>query len=142
MKRSVVILMLVLCLSGCASVKEFFFGQPTWKEVETPDGEIIRVDKEQTAQKTAKIKVALTVDKRQAIDTARAYAARQGFDQEFDLERPSKVRRYLTADTTPEWRWEVYFDSKDESFWKMWGRSPMMILVNGSTGEAISWGRR
>lgn len=82
------------------------------------------------------------VTKRDAVAAAKAFAAQEGLGEEFRIESPSKVAKYLTMGKNKHWVWRVYFAHDSQRMIKFYKRSPIMIEINAVTGEVENWGRR
>lgn len=84
----------------------------------------------------------IEVNKRHAIELAKEFAAAQGFSDEFNVKKPSKVDRQLAIAKPPYWVWQVFFAAKNVSALKFYKKTYLLIEVNAADGEIGEWGRR
>lgn len=85
---------------------------------------------------------AAKISKKEAIDTAKEFAAKEGLGDEFRIDSPAKVGRYLTLGQDSHWVWRVYFAHNSQRMVKFYKKSPVMVQINALTGEVENWGRR
>lgn len=86
--------------------------------------------------------LAIEVNKRKAVELAKEFAAGQGFSDEFNVKKPSKVTRQLAIAKPPYWVWQVFFPAKNESTLKFYKKTFLLIEVNSTDGSIGEWGRR
>ena len=84
----------------------------------------------------------IDIKKRQAIELAKEFAVAQGFSDEFNLKKASKIERQRAIAKPPYWVWQVFFAAKNESALKFYKKTYLLVEVNAADGKIGEWGRR
>ena len=82
------------------------------------------------------------INSKVAVRLAQEFAAKENFNDEFILAKPSKVKRQMTLGQNPHWIWQVYFFSQKHSKLKFYKNTFLMVEVDAVHGTIENWGRR
>jgi hypothetical protein len=131
-------IVLLSTISGCSFIKKIpFLLSSSSVSKKAP------VSKPPKTKKTKKAVVnSVQITKHQAIEFGKIFVQSEGFEDEFRIKKPYKVKLMLSMEREPRWIWRLYFPGLDQSVWTPWKRSPLLVDLDAETGKIIKWGRR